>query len=122
MNHILRDQHLESALKKDTHRQTQLTSAVQRPAKQRDQAGHHGQCGQGEQHCGEQGRYQITYRVDADHAQRVDLLRNLHGADARGNRRTGATGDKNPGNQRCKFARYRERDTQHHLPFGAKST
>nr|WP_294255053.1 hypothetical protein [Propionivibrio sp.] len=67
-----------------------------------------------------QRRHQIAHRVDSDHAQGVDFLRNLHGADARRDGRAGTPGDEDPGDQRGKLARHRQGDTEHHLPLGTE--
>jgi len=48
--------------------------------------------------------------IEAERAQRVDLLRDFHGAELGGKRRAGAAGDDDRGHQRAELARDRQRD------------
>ena len=66
-------------------------------------------------------QHEQLLRADADRAQRVDLLGDLHRADLRRVGRSGAAGDDDRGQQRRQLAQHRERDQVDDEDVGAEA-
>jgi len=74
-----------------------------------------------DRHCDQGRRHEIAHRVDAHDAERIDLLVDLHGREPRRERRARAPGHQDAGDERRELAHDGQRDSNHHLRFGAEA-